>query len=261
MSRVAGKIAIVTGAGSSGPGVGTGKAISILLAREGARVCLVDRVVERAEETLRLVTAEGGEAFAIDADVTDSGSCERVVGATVERFGPPNVLVNNVAARGQQIPIHLLDEAVWDEALAVNLKSAMLMCKFVLPHMMENGGGAIVNISSAAGMVSYGVPAYGAAKAGMLSLTRDLASMYAEHGIRANAICPGNIHTPMVGQTMKPEVRERRRLATPLGEGDSWDVGWTAVFLASDEADFITGQNIPVDGGVSSASRYNSAMW
>jgi NAD(P)-dependent dehydrogenase (short-subunit alcohol dehydrogenase family) len=192
--------------------------------------------------------------------VTDASSCERVVSATVGRFGPPSVLVNNVAARGQQVPIHLFEESAWDEALAVNLKSAMLMCKYVLPHMIENGGGAIVNISSAAGMVSYGVPAYGAAKAGMLSLTRDLAAFYAEHGIRANSISPGNIHTPMVA-AMKPDVRERRRRATPLGEGDAWDIGWAAVFLASDEASFITGQNLPVDGGISHVSRYTAAMW
>lgn len=261
--RLVGTVAIVTGAGSSGPGIGTGKATAILFAREGARVCLVDLFLERAEETQARIQDDGGEAFAVRADVTDSAGCSEVVRSVRERFGQtPNVLVNNVGVRGERKPLHLLDDTSWDAAIAANLKSVMLMSKSVLPGMIDGGGGAIVNIASVAGIVAYGTPAYGAAKAGMIMLTRDLAAMYGRYGVRVNAISPGNVHTPMVAQTMTSQVRERRRKSSPLGiEGDGWDIGWAAVFLASEEARFVTGQNLPVDGGVTQMGPYNDESW
>jgi NAD(P)-dependent dehydrogenase (short-subunit alcohol dehydrogenase family) len=249
--RLAGKVAIVTGAGSQGEGVGTGKAISILFAREGARVALVDVQPERAEKTLATIQAEGGEAFVTAADVSRSEDCERVVAETADRWGRLDVLVNNVGIVPPAARVHELDEAIWDRVLAVNLTGAMLMCKHALPRMIASGGGAIVNISSTGALQSTGdTPAYGAAKAGLLRLTADLAVGYGRDHIRVNAIAPGQIATPLVSGRSERAQRERELIA-PLGtRGDAWDVASAALFLASDEASWITGVCLPVDGGL-----------
>ena len=251
--RLTGRIAIVTGAGSQGSdelGVGTGKAIAIVFAGEGARVCLVDREPERAERTRQLIAAAGGEAFVSAADVTLDADCRRVVAETTARFGAPHILVNNVgiAAGGGLTDF---DETTWQRVMDVNLKSAILMSRYVVGPMAAQGGGAIVNIASIAGIRRYGALAYGPSKAAMIALTGEMAVLHGRDRIRANSIAPGHVFTPMSMGLLGDEARAERRKAGPLGiEGDAWDVAAAALFLASDEARFITGVCIPVDGGV-----------
>lgn len=251
LGRLEGKSAIVTGAGASGEGFGTGRAMAVLFAGEGAKVCLVDREVAAAEETLRLIEQVGGEGFVATGDVTCEADCARFVAETAERFGGLSILVNNVGiARGGN-RVDEQDMADWDLVLDTNLRSAVLMSAAAVPAMRQGGGGAIVNIVSIAGIVAYGALSYGASKAGLIQLTRDLAVAHGPEGIRANAIAPGHIYTPMVAGILPPELRAARRKAGPLGvEGDAWDVAHAALFLASDEARFVTGTCLAVDGGV-----------
>ncbi|MCP3712613.1 SDR family oxidoreductase [Paraburkholderia sp. CNPSo 3274] len=249
--RLSGKIAIVTGAGSLGQGYGTGKAIACLFAAEGASVCLVDQQYERAAETLALVTESGGQGFVCTGDITDAAVCARIVEETVERYGGLDILVNNVGISGAPGRLQDIDEASWDRVMDVNLKSAFLMSRSAVPHIVARRGGAIVNISSVAGIRSHGSAAYGSSKAGMVAFTRELAVMYGRDRVRANAIAPGHIFTPMVQSMLNETARERRRKIAPLPlEGDAWDVASAALFLASDESRFITGTCLPVDGGV-----------
>ena len=251
LGRLKDRSAIVTGAGASGDGFGTGRAMAVLFAGEGARVCVVDRDRQAAERTLHFVEQAGGEGFAATGDVTDEGDCARFVAQCAERFGGPDILVNNVGIAGSMAQLEELAMADWDHVLDTNLKSALLMAKAAVPAMRGRGGGAIVNIASIAGMLGYGALAYGASKAGMIQLTRDLAVAHGRDAIRVNAIAPGHIYTPMVAGLLAPELRAARRKAGPLGvEGDAWDIARAALFLASDEARFITGVCLPVDGGV-----------
>ena len=251
--RLADKVAIVTGAGSSGPGVGTGKAISVLFAREGCRVALADRVSAHANETLTTIRDEGGEAFVEQVDVTRSDDCRRLVDAAMDRYGRLDIVVNNV---GIIVPgnVVTLEEEGWDRVLDTNLKSMMLMSKHAIPRMIEGGGGTIINLSSFMSMrAGYDVEpiAYSASKGGVNALTLAMASEHGRDNIRVNAIAPGFIYTPMVAGYLTEEARDLRRRAAPLGtEGTAWDVGWAAVFLASDEARWITGVTLPVDAGI-----------
>ncbi len=248
-ARLTGKVAIVTGAGSQGQGVGIGKAIAAVFAGEGARTCLVDRDAERVAATRDLIAAEGGEAFVTVADVTRAGDCERVVAETVGRYGEVDVLVNNVGTAAGPRRLEDFDEAAWDQVIAVNVKSALLMSKSVLPHLRR--GGSIVNVSSIAGTLAYGTLAYGPSKAAMNSLTAELALIYGPRGIRVNAVAPGHVMTPLAMGLLGESARELRRRAGPLAiEGDAWDVALAALFLASDDARFITAVLLPVDGGV-----------
>ncbi|WP_244144835.1 SDR family NAD(P)-dependent oxidoreductase [Paraburkholderia tuberum] len=249
--RLSGKIAIVTGAGSLGRGFGTGKAIACLFAAEGASVCLVDQQYERAAETLALITEAGGRAFVSTGDITDGAVCARIVEETVQRYGGLDILINNVGISGAPGRLQDVDEASWDRVIDVNLKSAFLMSRSAVPKIVARGGGAIVNIGSIAGIRSHGSAAYGSSKAGMVGFTRELAVMYGRDQVRANAIAPGHILTPMVESMLDDKARERRRKIAPLPlEGDAWDVAAAALFLASDESRFITGTCLPVDGGV-----------
>jgi len=250
--RLKGKVALVTGAGSQGDGFGTGKAISWLFAMEGARVGLVDNDAARVEDTRTLIEAAGGQAFSLVGDVTDSAQCKRFVDETVARFGRLDVLVNNVGIGMAGGRVEQLDEALWDRVLNVNLKSAVLMSKHALPHLLAAGRSAVVNIASVAGLRAHGGGvAYGASKAGMVQMTRELAVMYGREGLRANVVAPGHIFTPMVSGYFDEAARAVRRKVAPLGlEGDAWDVALAALFLASEEARFITGVCLPVDGGV-----------
>jgi NAD(P)-dependent dehydrogenase (short-subunit alcohol dehydrogenase family) len=246
--RLKEKVAIVTGAGSSGPGVGTGKAISVLFAREGARLLLADVSKERAAETLEQVREAGAEADTVTADVSSEAGCREVVRAAVDRFGRLDVLVNNVGivAGGS---ITDLSEEDWHRVLDVNLGSMVWMTKHAIPAMVAAGGGSIVNLSSIAAARGSGSVPYAASKAGVEGLTRDVAVTHGPEGIRVNCILPGHIYTPMVA-SMSDEDRElRRRIGALETEGTAWDVAWAAVFLASDESRWITGVSLPVDAG------------
>ena len=249
--RLTGKTAIVTGAGSQGAGIGTGKAIAIAFALEGARVCLVDREPERAQETLREIETGSGEAFIATADVTNSADCAATVAATLQRYGRLDILVNNVGIGVGGGRVEQLDEATWSRVIDVNLTSAILMCKHAIPALIATRG-SIVNIASVAALRSHGGGvAYSASKAGLIAATRDLAVMYGREGVRANVVAPGHIFTPLVEGMLDHQAREVRRKVAPLGiEGDAWDVAAAALFLASDEARFITATCLPVDGGV-----------
>ena len=254
--RLEGKVAIVTGAGSSGPGVGNGKAASVLFAREGAKVLLVDINTDHAQETLEMITAEGGEASVFQADVTNADHCRSMVESAVERYGRLDILDNNVGVilRAKFADI---DPAEWDRVMAINLKSMMLASQSAIPRMIDSGGGSIINITSVAGIRAWSDAAYAASKAGIIGLTQTVAAEYGRYGIRANAIAPGAVYTPMVAWQLSDEAREIRRESTLLGtEGTAWDVAWAAVYLASDEARWVTGVLLPVDGGVTITSRY-----
>lgn len=250
VGRLEGRVAIVTGAGSSGAGVGNGKAAAILMAREGARVLLVDQSAARAEETRAVIRGEGGEASVFEGDVTRLADCEGMAAAAVERYGRVDVLDNNVgiSQRGTVVEV---SEADWDRVMTVNLKSMVLAAKAVIPRMLATGGGSIVNIASIAGLRAHLSTPYTASKAGVIGLTISMAADHARDNIRVNAIAPGLVYTPMVAPRMDADLREQRRAAAPLRvEGTGWDVGYAALFLASDEARWITGVVLPVDAGL-----------
>ena len=254
--RLVGKVAIVTGAGSSGPGVGTGKATSICFAREGAKVLLVDRITQRAGETLDSIVAEGGEASVFEADITLADDCQGMVEAAVERYGAIHVLFNNVGILlGGGVTE--VQEKEWDSVLDVNLKSMMLTSKYAIPQMVRSGGGSIINVSSIAALRGSNTDsiAYYASKGGVISMTTAMAVKHGRDNIRVNCILPGLIYTPMVAGQLTEDTRDLNRRAAPLGtEGTAWDVAWAAAFLASDQARWITGVSLPVDGGILAAS-------
>lgn len=258
--RLEGKRAVVVGAGQTpGETIGNGRAIALLFAREGAEVLCVDRVGERAEETAALIAGEGGKAFARQADVAKDSDCIGVVAAAMERWAGVDILVNNVGIGGGDGPAHRVEEAAFDRILAVNLKGMWLMSRAALGVMREQEAGAIVNISSLAAVAGGGQVAYEVSKAGVNRLTTSIAQANARKGIRCNAIMPGFMDTPMAvagiaaarGES-QAEVRARRDAQVPLGGkmGTAWDTAYAALFLASDEARFITGAILPVDGGM-----------
>jgi NAD(P)-dependent dehydrogenase (short-subunit alcohol dehydrogenase family) len=252
--RLAGKVAIVTGAGSRGPGLGNGKATAILFAREGARVLCVDVARERAEETVGLIRAEGGVAEPLVADVTRGDECRAMVAAAVGRWGGLDVLHNNVGIESRKDLLEVTEEE-WDRVLAVDLKSMFLATQHAAPALIDRGGGAIVCVSSVAGLRGHGRTAYAAAKAGVIGFVQSVAVQLGPKGVRINAIAPGTVWTPMV-ESLGPEARERRRRATPLGtEGTGWDVAWGAVYLASDEARWVTGHTLVIDAGLTATTR------
>jgi NAD(P)-dependent dehydrogenase (short-subunit alcohol dehydrogenase family) len=254
--RVEGKVAIVTGAGSTpGPGIGTGKATAVVLAREGANVLLVDLHPDRAEETAKMIANEGGKAEVFGADVTRAADCEAMVQAAVDAFGTVDILVNNIGLASVGTVVDTTEEA-WDRAFDINLRTAFLASKHAVPVMAAKGAGAIVNVSSVSALRGDGTVAYSAAKGGLSALTVDMAYSHGRQGIRVNAIAPGHITTPMVlsayGAGAKTDyLKTLRNEAGLLGtEGTGWDVAWAAAFLASDEARWITGVTLPVDSGV-----------
>ena len=259
--RLKDKTALVFGAGSSGPGWGNGKAAAVLYAREGARVACIDVVREAAEETAQIIRQEGGAAIAVAADVTLLSSVETAVTAVVDAFGPPAILHTNVGVTHMGGPVELSEDQ-FTASLNLNIGSVYRTAKAVIPYMLARGGGAIVNISSLAAIRWTGYPyfAYYATKAAVNQATVALAMQYADKGIRANCVMPGLIDTPLIykqisGQYGSPEeMVAARNAAVPMGRmGDAWDVAHAALFLASDEARFITGTCLPVDGGQSCA--------
>ena len=260
--RLAGKTAIVVGAGSSGPGWGNGKATALVFAREGARVLCADLNEAGARETADLIQGEGGEAQALQVDASKAADIARMVAVCLERYGRIDVLDNNVGIAEVGGVVELSEEA-WDRVFAVNLKSCFLAMKHVIPVMERQGGGSIVNISSIAGIRYTGVPyaTYYATKAAMNHLTRTTAVQYAPKKVRVNAILPGLMKTPMVETSAglaesyaggDVEAMWRARDAqVPMGHmGEAWDVAHAALFLASDEARYVTGIELVVDGGL-----------
>lgn len=259
--RLKGKTAIVFGAGSSGPGWGNGKAAAVAYAREGTRVICIDLVQAAADETAAIISEEGGEALAIAADVTEQGSVDDAVATTMARFGGIQILHNNVGVTHMGGPVELSEEK-FRAALDLNLGSVYRTAKAVIPAMLASGGGAIVNISSLAAIRWTGYPyfAYYATKAAVNQATIALAMQYARQNIRANCIMPGLIDTPLIYKQISgqyasvDEMVAARNAAVPMGKmGTAWDIAAAAVFLASDEAAFITGVCLPVDGGQSCA--------
>lgn len=257
-NRLQDKLILVFGAGSVGEGWGNGKATAVAYAREGATVVAVDRERSAAEATAGIIEALGGRCSTYAADVTDSASVKAVVDDVVARHGRIDVLHNNVGTTIMGGPIELTEEQ-WNTVLDVNLRSAFLTCKHVLPGMLERGRGVIVNISSIAAVRYTGYPysAYYAAKAGLNQFTVGLALQYARQGIRVNAIMPGLMNTPLIYQQISGQyanaeaMAKARHEATPMGRmGTGWDIAAAAVFLASDEANYITGVCLPVDGGL-----------
>lgn len=249
--RLDDEVAIVSGAGTyGGSGVGNGAAAAILLARRGARVVLVDRELEHAEATREKIQADGGEAVALQADVTDPDDCRTIVEETAEEFGQLDILHNNVGG-GPRDNVVDADDETWQRSIALNLMSAIYMCRYSVPHMRESGGGSITCTSSLqARRPAYDYLPYTVTKTALEGLTRGTAIDHAKDNIRVNCIMPGPIWTPKVASSRDEEERRLRRESVPLPkEGEPWDVGWAVVFLASDEAAWITGQTLPVDGG------------
>ena len=259
--RLAGKVAIVVGAGQTpGDTIGNGRATALLFAREGARVIAVDRRLDSAAETVEQISKQGGSATAFEADATREADCAAFVRAAMDAHGRVDILHNNVGIGGGDAgPAHVTEDA-WDEILAVNLKSVVFPCKHALPVMREQRSGSIVNISSVAAVCSTGIVAYKTSKAGINAYTQSLAIGNAKYGIRANVIMPGLMNTPMAIEGIvaargvpKEDLIRLRDAAVPLRArmGSAWDVAYAALFLASDEAAFVTGALLPVDGGQS----------
>ena len=246
------KIAIVTGAGSRGDGIGNGRAAGILLAREGAKVALLDAMKGWAEATKAMIDAEGGTSMVVVADVADQVSCAASVKATVDAWGRLDILVNNVGIGGPVGNAVDVDIAAWDAAMRVNVTSMMLMAKHAIPEMRKRGAGAIVNIASIDGLRG-GNPSlfYSTSKGAVVNMTRSMAAHHGPEGIRVNCIAPGYVYTPMVyARGMEPELREARRKNTLLQtEGTGWDVGNGVVYLVSDQSAWVTGIILSIDAG------------
>lgn len=260
--RLRDKVALVVGAGSSGPGWGNGKAAAVLFAREGARVVCGDIDRDAAAETAELIRAEGGEALVVQVDATQHEQVRAMVEAAVEAYGGIDVLDNNlgVAEGGGVVE---LPEADWDRVLRINLTSFFLTMKHVIPVMVAGGGGSIINISSIASIRWTGVPyaSYYASKGAINQLTKATAMEYAHRGVRVNAVLPGLMKTPMVERSVElaaaysgGDVEEMWRVRDeqcPMGTmGDAWDVAQAALFLASDASRYVTGIELLVDGGI-----------
>jgi NAD(P)-dependent dehydrogenase (short-subunit alcohol dehydrogenase family) len=260
VNRLRDRVAIVTGAGSVGPGWGNGRAIAVRFAEEGAKVFAVDRDLEPLAETVARARESGGTMVTHRCDVTDGAAVAAMVQACLDAWGRVDVLVNNVGGSAPGGPVEMAEE-VWDAQVDLNLKSVFLGCKHVLPVMERQGGGAIVNVASTSGVRWTGAAqvAYAAAKAAVIQLSRVVAVQYAGRGVRVNTVVPGQLHTPMVearlarqraGGDVEALLRQRQaRIPLPF-MGDGRDTANAALFLASDEARFVTGTELVVDGGM-----------
>src|SRR5919197_5311953 len=245
-----GKVALVTGGGAAGDGIGNGRSAAILLAKGGARVVVADRDLKLARRTVEMIESAGGEAIAAEVDVTRASDCVALVKTAVERYGRLDLLDNNVGigSRGSVVD---LSEDDWRRVMQVNVETMFLVAKHAIPAMKRAGGGAIVNVSSISALRPRGLTAYTASKGAVIALTRAMAVDHGREGIRVNCVAPGPVYTPMVyGRGMSPAARDRRRQASALGiEGTGWDIGHAVRFLLSDYARYITGHTLVVDGG------------
>ncbi|MBO4122621.1 SDR family oxidoreductase [Cupriavidus gilardii] len=259
-----GKVALILGCGAVAEGWGNGRATAVLMARQGARVFGTDLRLEHAIRTRDLIVGEGFDADVVACDSTRAEQVERAVQACMARHGRIDILVNNVGLSQPGGPIEM-DEAVWDAQMQVNLKGAFLGCKHVLPIMKRQGGGAIVNIASVAGLRYVGKPqvAYAAAKAGLMHFTRTTAVIHAPDNIRLNCVVPGLMHTPLIeglaakyaGGDTEAFIAHRHAQVPMKRMGDGWDTAHAVLFLAADESRYITGTEIVVDGGLVAATR------
>ena len=248
---LAGKVAIVTGGGAAGDGIGNGRAAAILLARAGANVMVVDRDLALAERTVQMIAAEGGNAIAASYDMTSSAQCAAMVEHAVSRWGRLDCLDNNVGVGSNGSVVEETEEN-WARVMHVNVDTMFLACKHAIPAMIRTaGGGAIVNISSISALRPRGLTAYTVSKGAVIALTKAIAVDHGADGIRANCVAPGPVYTPMVyARGMTEQARDTRRQASVLKrEGTGWDIGGAVRFLLSDQARYITGQVLVVDGG------------
>lgn len=260
MGRLEGKTAVVVGAGQTpGSTIGNGRATALRFAEEGASVLCVDRLLESAEETVALIADKGGNASALQADVTIESDCQGIIDACLDRYNRLDILHNNVGIGRGDRGVTSMTESAWEEIFTTNVKAVMLTCKHAVPIMREQGSGVITNISSVAAVCAVGLVAYKSSKAALNAYTHALATANARYGVRANVISPGLMNTPMAIEGNVAAGRDRdtviaeRNARVPLRAkmGSAWDVANAALFLASDEAGFITGVNLPVDGGQS----------
>jgi NAD(P)-dependent dehydrogenase (short-subunit alcohol dehydrogenase family) len=249
---LAGKVALISGGGATGDGIGNGRAAAILLARAGVKILVADRELELAERTVEMITSEGGIAAALAADVTDEADCARLVDATLDRFGRLDFLDNNVGIGSRGSVVEEKTEQ-YRRVMQINVESMFLLSKYAIPAMIKTAqGGAIVNISSISALRPRGLTTYTTSKAAVIGLTRAMAVDHGGDNIRVNCICPGPMYTPMVyARGMSEAARAQRTKASVLKrEGTGWDVGHAVKFLLSDYARYITGQVLVVDGGV-----------
>lgn len=258
--RLDGKVAFVAGAGSSGEGWGNGKAAAVLFAREGAKVFAVDVNKDAAEETRGIIEKEGGACVTHACDLRKAGPTKGAVDACLEAFGRIDVLQNNVGGSDRGGPVEMTEEA-WDAQFDLNLRTAFLACKYVLPHMEKQGSGSLIHISSVAGVRYVGreVVGYAASKAALIAMSRSIALQYVRRNIRSNCVLPGYMNTPLIqgriARQQGPEavaarVAERDALCPSGKMGDAWDVAYASLFLASDEAKYVTATELVVDGGL-----------
>ena len=245
-----GKVALVTGGGAAGDGIGNGRAAAILLSRAGARVVVVDLDRALAQRTVAMIEEGGGKAIAVQADVTRAADCAAIVTTALDQFGRLDLLDNNVGIGSRGTVVDETEES-WRRVMQVNVDSMFLMAKHATPAMRRTGGGAIVNVSSISALRPRGLTVYSVSKGAVIALTRAMAVDHGRENIRVNCVAPGPVYTPMVyGRGMSAAARDRRRQASALGiEGTGWDIGHAVRFLLSDHARYITGHTLVVDGG------------